>query len=82
MTIEDITKYLLNYLFKHMDELIEENKRLREQLVAKDTERPILDVIEKEAQQMARAMGLISSNDDDNNDDPSDNNDDHEDGKA
>lgn len=64
-----ITKYLLNYLFKKIDDLIEENLQLKLKLAEKETTDKVLDDLTTEAVKMAKSMGLLDDNEeaDDNN---------------
>lgn len=54
-----ITKYLLNYLFKKIDDLTEENLQLKLKLAEKETTDKVLDDLTTEAVKMAKRMGLL-----------------------
>ena len=55
-----ITKYLLNYLFKKIDDLIEENLKLKLKLAEKETTDKVLEDLTTEAVKMAKSMGLLN----------------------
>lgn len=79
--LENITKYLLNYLFKKIDDLTARNVELEMKLnrnkIEEETERRVMHNLTQEAFKMAKDLGMIkedgSLSDDldvDNNEDP------------
>lgn len=79
--LENITKYLLNYLFKKIDDLTARNLelelKLRKAHIEEETEKRIMHNLTQEAFKMAKDLGMIkedgSLSDDldvDNNEDP------------
>lgn len=57
-----ITKYLLNYLFKKIDDLTEENLKLKLKLAKKETTDKVLEDLTTEAVKMAKSLGLLDDN--------------------
>lgn len=79
--LENITKYLLNYLFKKIDDLTARNLelelKLRKAHIEEETEKRVMHNLTQEAFKMAKDLGMIkedgSLSDDldvDNNEDP------------
>lgn len=62
--LENITKYLLNYLFKKIDDLTAENQKLKLKLNIKAAEDRFLADIAEQAVEVAKKMGLIEEDDD------------------
>lgn len=62
--LENITKYLLNYLFKKIDDLTAENQKLKLIIEEKQIEDNLLNNLVKDAMNMAKDLGLVNEEDD------------------
>lgn len=79
--LENITKYLLNYLFKKIDDLTTKTRQLEIELqrktIEEETEKRVMHNLTQEAFKMAKDLGMIKEDgslsddlDADNNEDP------------
>lgn len=57
--LENMTKYLLNYLFKKIDDLTAENQKLKLKMAKKEIEDNVIEDLTKQAVNLAKEIGLI-----------------------